>query len=180
MAQKDNKNMNFEKFENKATNEAWATITKEKIYNGRLMAVRISKENPKFIDDGHEPRDLISFVFDVINDAGESVHVSTKPSTVSFTDKSKLPQVWANAFELKSASDIAKNLYKDGKLQPIPVSVYVSVVKKEDKVYNDVTKVVELLDKSEQKPSPATSWDLKVYGQDANEYDLAEGYELLK
>lgn len=168
--------INFEEYNNQTTNEAFAVVGKENIYPAKLAVVRMSKQNPKFLEEGQTPKDQISFVFDVINENGESVHVATKPCTVSFTDKSNLPKIWANAFDLRSGKDLSDNLYKDGKLQALPVTVYVAVTRKDDKVFNEITKVVSLEKKSDQKATDIREYDLKVYGQPCEQYDLATGY----
>lgn len=168
----------FEQYNNTATNEAWANITEDGVYNARLFAIRVSKQNEKFIDEGATPKDQISFVFDVLNEQNQSVHVATKPCTISFTDKSTLPKIWEKVTKLTSGADMSKLFYEENGLGDT-FKVMIEVTQKDDKIYNTVTKVTAKT-KAEIPVCPVTDYDLRVYGQPCEEYDLAEGYELLK
>lgn len=169
--------INYEKYNTQTTLDAFAVIDQESIYQAQLMLVRVSKQNERFVDEGKEPKNLISFVFNVKNSKGKSVHVSTKPTTISFTDKSNLPKIWQNVFELKEAKDLSNVLYENGKLKDISCNVYVTVTKKEDKLYNEVSKVVGLIDKFKFADEKIyTDWDLRVYGDPCVEFDAQEEY----
>lgn len=84
--------INYNELYTQKTNEAFDNIEKAGIYKGRLIAVKISKQSPQFVEEDKEPKKLISFLWDCKNKAGKSVHVSTKPCTISFTEKSTLPK----------------------------------------------------------------------------------------
>lgn len=163
----------FEKFENKTT-EQFATIQEDGVYSGRLYAIKLSKQSSKFVEEGKEPKDQISFMFDIIDENDNHVHVSTKPTGISFTDRSNLPKLFEKVAKFENGADMAKFFYEDKGLGKV-FKVMVEVKNIDDKTYNTVTKITG---KSavEIEPSFLSNWDLNVYGQPCTEYDLAEGY----
>lgn len=168
-------------FKKPTTNDAFAVISKAGAYKGRLIALRKSLQDEKYAKDKDnnpvEPKELVSFVFDIINKEGLHCHVATKPSTFSFTDKSNLPAVWSNVVTLGSDDDFNDFFYdKDGKLKDFFGLLNVSAVDKEGKVYNTVTSVVQELDEKDLETSELSDYDLKVYGKPCIEYELAKGY----
>jgi len=170
------------KFEERGTNEAFAQITKAGAYNGRLIMLRKSMQDEKYAKDvdGNptKPKELISFVFDVVNNEGQHVHVSTRPCTFSFTDKSKLPEMWANIRPLTSPKDFAEMMYdKDGKLMDFFGLLQIRVdVKDDGKVFNSVTSIIQESDKQDIEVSELSDYDLRVYGKPCIEYELTKGY----
>lgn len=177
---KDNKmitlNDLYEKADEK-TNEAWANITEDGTYNGRLAAAIMSEQSKEYVADGAEPKVLVSYVFDLLNEKGESVHVSTKPCTISFTDKSKLPQIW----KVKSGAELKALLNDDnGNLKDLFVRCVVEVKETEKGFFPTVTKVSKIMDKTEQNATKLSDWDLKVYGRTPLEVYLTPDYEASK
>lgn len=164
----------FEKYNNKTT-DAFAVIEEDGVYAGRLYCIKLSKQNEKFVEAGQEPRDQITFMFDIVNENGDNVHVATKAMGISFTDRSNLPKFFEKIAKIESGSDMSKLLYADKGLGKV-FKVMVSVDKKDDKIYNTVTKITGVSNK-EIEPTPLTEWDLRVYGQPCIEFDLAEGYK---
>lgn len=169
--------MNINELYNKAdekTNEAWANITSDGTYDGRLAAAIISEQNPEYVPEGEEPKRLISYIFDLLNENGESVHVSTKPCTISFTEKSNLPKIW----KVKSGKELAALLNDDkGALKDIYVKCLVEVRETEKGIFPTVTKVSKILNKSEQPATRLSDWDLRVYGRDPLAYELTPDYD---
>lgn len=168
--------LDLKKYDVNSNVEGFYFIKEEGYYSGRLCAVRISKQDKQFVEEGKQPRDQISFVFDIINEDGNHVHVQTKPSSITFGERSNIPKLWAKVKELKNGSDLSNFLYKEGGLGKV-FKVNVEVTEKDDQVFNTVTKVSGE-SAMEIEPSKLTSWDLKVFGKDCEEYDLAEGYEV--
>lgn len=168
------------KFEENTTNEAFAQITKAGAYNGRLIMLRKSLQDEKFAKDNKDgkPKELVSFVFDVINSEGQHVHVATRPCTFSFTDKSKLPELWANVYAFSNRKEFYSMLYdKDGNLMDFFGLLQISVEAKDDgKIYNSVKSIIQESDKTDIGTSELSDYDLRVYGTPCLEYDLAKGY----
>ena len=166
----------YEKADSK-TNEAWANITEDGAYNGRLAAAIMSEQSKEFVAEGAEPKVLVSYVFDLLNKKGESVHVSTKPCTISFTDKSRLPQIW----KVKSGAELKTLLNDaDGNLKDLYVTCVVDVKETEKGFFPTVTKVSKIMDKTEQPATKLSDWDLKVYGRAPLEVYLTPDYEASK
>lgn len=168
-------------FKTSNTNDAFAVISKAGAYNGRLIALRKSLQDERYAKDSKdnpvEPKELISFVFDIINKEGLHCHVATKPSTFSFTDKSNLPLIWSNVVSLGNAEDFNNFFYdKDGKLMDFFGLLNVTVTEKDGKIFNTVKSVVQESDKVDIETSELSDYDLKVYGKPCIEYELAKGY----
>ena len=156
------------------TNEAWANIESDGTYEGRLAATILSEQDKNYVADGAEPKRLVSYVFDLLNEKGESVHVSTKPCTISFTDKSRLPVIW----KVKNGKELSALLNDaDGKLKDIYVKCLVEVRETDKGIFPTVTKVSKILEKTEQQATKLSNWDLKVYGRDPIGYELTPDYE---
>lgn len=152
------------------TNEAWANIAEDGIYKGRLAAQILSEQQYKPEDP---VRQVISYVFDLINNEGESVHVSTKPCGISFTDKSRLPQIW----KVKSGEELTAILAgEDGKLKDVYVECLVEVHETEKGIFPTVTKVSKITAKTEQPATKLSDWDLKVYGREPIGVELTPDY----
>lgn len=163
----------FNKYKNNTT-EAFTVIESSDTYPARLFAIKLSKQDPKFVDDGKDPKDQISFMFDVLDDNKNHVHVSTKPMSIAFSDKAGLPKLFEGVTELKTGDDMTKFFYDDKGLGAT-FKVMVSVKKVEDKIYNTVTSVIKRINDTIE-PSTVTAWDLNVYGKACEQFDLAEGY----
>lgn len=166
--------INFSEYKN-TTTDAFATIQEDGVYSGRLFAMKLSKQDKKFVEDGKEPKDLISFMFDIINEEGNHVHVSTKPTGISFTDRSNLPKLFEKVTKLESGDDMNKFFYDEKALGRV-FKVMVEVKNVDDKYFATVTKVTGK-SAAEIEPSSMTAWDLNVYGTPCIQYDLAEGYK---
>ena len=108
--------LDLKKYDVNSNVEGFYFIKEEGYYSGRLCAVRISKQDKQFVEEGKQPRDQISFVFDIINEDGNHVHVQTKPSSITFGERSNIPKLWAKVKELKNGSDLSNFLYKEGGL----------------------------------------------------------------
>lgn len=165
--------INFDKFGNNSV-ESFGVIKDEDYYDGRLCIVRISKQDKKFVEDGKEPRDLISFVFDVVNKEGVHCHIPTKASSPTFGDQSNLPKLFAKVAKLTSGKDLSKFLYDNGGLGSV-YRVSVEVTEKDGQIFNRIDKISGPSD-AKIDASPINEWDLKIYGTPCEEYDLAEGY----
>lgn len=158
------------------TNEAWANIDSDGTYNGRLAATIISEQNASYVPEGETPKQLISYVFDLLNEKGESVHVHTKPCTISFTDKSRLPQIW----KVKNGEELSALLCDaEGKAKDVYVKCLVEVKETDKGIFPTVTKVSKIIDKTDQPATKLSDWDLKVYGKEAISYELTPEYEKL-
>ena len=158
--------------------EAFAHITKPGSYKGRLVAIRESMENMKFVEEGKEPRKLVSFVFDVLNKEGASVHVASKAMSATFTDKSSMPKFWNNVAKLTNGKDLQTFLFNNPEeLKEMYLELSVSVQTKGDKTYNTVEGVFDVTDPTDQKATKVTSYDLKVYGVPCDEYVLTKDYK---
>lgn len=169
--------INYNELYTQKTNEAFDNIEKSGMYKGRLIAVKISKQSPQFVEEGKEPKNLVSFLWDCKNKAGKSVHVSTKPCTISFTDKSRLPQIW----KVKSGAELKSLLNDDnGNLKDLYVKCLVEVKETEKGFFPTVTKVSKITDKTEQAATKLSDWDLKVYGRAPLEVYLTPDYEASK
>lgn len=170
--------INYKDLYTQTTNEAFANIEKAGIYKGRLMAVRISKQAEQFVEEGKEPRNQVSFLWDCKNKAGQSVHVSTKPCGISFTDKSNLPKIWENVGNVNSLENYLKIVYdKNNNVKDIFATLDIKVVEKENGIYPTVTKVLELEEPIKDFGVTAlTDYDKKVYGVEAIDIDLNPVY----
>jgi hypothetical protein len=170
--------INYKELYTQTTNEAFANIEKAGIYKGRLMAVRISKQAEQFVEEGKEPRNQVSFLWDCKNKAGQSVHVSTKPCGISFTDKSNLPKIWENVGSVNSLENYLKIVYdKNNNVKDIFATLDIKVVEKENGIYPTVTKVLELEEPIKDfGVTPLTDYDKKVYGVEAIDIDLKPAY----
>lgn len=170
--------INYKDLYTQTTNEAFANIEKAGIYKGRLMAVRISKQAEQFVEEGKEPRNQVSFLWDCKNKAGQSVHVSTKPCGISFTDKSNLPKIWENVGSVNSLENYLKIVYdKNNNVKDIFATLDIKVVEKENGIYPTVTKVLELEEPIKDfGVTPLTDYDKKVYGVEAIDIDLNPVY----
>lgn len=170
--------INYKELYTQTTNEAFANIEKAGIYKGRLMAVRISKQAEQFVEEGKEPRNQVSFLWDCKNKAGQSVHVSTKPCGISFTDKSNLPKIWENVGSVNSLENYLKIVYdKNNNVKDIFATLDIKVVEKENGIYPTVTKVLELEEPIKDfGVTPLTDYDKKVYGVEAIDIDLNPVY----
>lgn len=170
--------INYKDLYTQTTNEAFANIEKAGIYKGRLMAVRISKQAEQFVEEGKEPRNQVSFLWDCKNKAGQSVHVSTKPCGISFTDKSNLPKIWENVGSVNSLENYLKIVYdKNNNVKDIFATLDIKVVEKENGIYPTVTKVLELEEPIKDfGVTPLTDYDKKVYGVEAIDIDLNPAY----
>ena len=162
------------------SNNEFNVITKKGIYPAKLAIVRSIMQDEKYAKDKDgnpiEPKQLVSFIFDVMDKEGKNVHVATKPCTISFNEKSNLPKLWEDAIELESYDDYIKFFYDGDNLKDLCVNVNVAVEEKDGKVYNQVKQVMEVTESNDVKPSELTDWDLKVYGRPCDQYDLAKSY----
>lgn len=162
-------------------------IEKAGVYKARLAVLRTSWQDEKFAKkaDGTpaDPKQLISFVWDVKDKNGEQIHVTTKASTISFNEKSNLTTLFKNVKTFKNQEDFEKFIYdKDDNLVELFADVIVKVEtnKTSGKVYNTVSEIVEITEDNGVKPSELTDWDLKVYGQECDQFILAGAYESSK
>ena len=171
--------INYNELYTQKTNEAFANIDKAGIYKGRLIAVKISKQNEKFIEEGKEPKNLVSFLWDCKNKAGKSVHVSTKPCTISFTEKSTLPKIWENVGQADSLENYLKIVYdKNNNVNDIFATLDIKVDVKENGTFPTVTKVLELEEPIKDFGiTKVTDYDRKVYGVEAIDIDINPVYE---
>lgn len=157
-------------------------ITKKGNYPAKLAVLRTSYQDEKYAKDKDnnpiEPKQLVSFVFDVLDKEGNNVHVHTKPCTISFNEKSNLPKLWEDAVEISNMKEFQEFFYDaEGNLKDICVNVNVSVEEKDGKVYNQVKRVTEITESNDVKPSELFEWDLKVYGKPCDDYDCAPSYK---
>lgn len=171
--------INYNELYTQKTNEAFDNIEKAGIYKGRLMAVRICKQSPQFVEEGKEPKNLVSFLWDCKNKAGKSVHVSTKPCTISFTDKSSLPKIWENVGTADSLDNYLKIVYdKNNNVKDIFATLDIKVDIKDNGSFATVTKVLELEEPIKDFGiSKVTNYDKKVYGVEAIDIDINPVYE---
>lgn len=170
--------INYKDLYTQTTNEAFANIEKAGIYKGRLMAVRISKQAEQFVEEGKEPRNQVSFLWDCKNKANEHVHVATKPCSISFSDKATLPKIWENIGEANSLESYLKIVYdKNNNVKDIFATLDIKVVEKENGIYPTVTKVLELEEPIKDfGVTTLTDYDKKVYGVEAIDIDLNPVY----
>ena len=170
--------INYNELYTQKTNDAFANIEKAGIYKGRLMAVKISKQPEQFVEEGKTPKNLVSFLWDCKNKAGESVHVSTKPCGISFTDKSNLPKIWENVGAVDSLDNYLKIVYdKHNNVKDIFATLDVKVDVKENGVFPTVTKVLELEEPIKDfGVTEVTDYDKKVYGVEAIDIDFNPVY----
>jgi hypothetical protein len=169
--------INFEKYYNANDNGDFAVINEEGSYHARLMMVRISKQD-KYIEEGKEPRDQISFLFDVLNEKGLSCHVATRPTSITFTDRSNLPKILNKLGQPTCGKELQELLYtKDGELKDIYCKVYVDVQEKENGIFNNVTKIISVEEPTDQPVSKIVDWDLKVFGKDIEAGDVNPAYK---
>ena len=170
--------INYNELYKQKTNDAFDNIEKAGIYKGRLIAVKISKQTPQFVEEGKEPKNLVSFLWDCKNKAGKSVHVSTKPCTISFTDKSTLPKIWENVGEADSLDNYLKIVYdKNNNVKDIFATLDIKVDVKENGSFATVTKVLELEEPIKDfGVTKITDYDRKVYGVEAIDIDINPVY----
>lgn len=171
------------KFKESTNNQEFTFISKPGVYKARLAAVRKSMQDEKFAKDKDgnpiDPRELVSFVFDVQNKDGNNVHVHTKPCSITFSDKSKLPVFFENVKGLSKLEDFETLLWDEkGNLKDFFCDVMVKVTTKDEKVFNEVTQIVEETGDNGVKASDLCDWDLKVFGKPCVEYDLAPSYDV--
>ena len=171
--------INYNELYTQKTNEAFANIEKAGVYKGRLIAVKISKQSEKFIEEGKEPKNLVSFLWDCKNKAGKSVHVSTKPCTISFTEKSTLPKIWENVGQADSLEKYLKIVYdKNNNVNDIFATLDIKVDVKDNGTFPTVTKVLELEEPIKDFGiTKITDYDRKVYGVEAIAIDINPVYE---
>ena len=171
--------INYNELYTQKTNEAFENIEKAGIYKGRLIAVKISKQSPQFVEEGKEPKNLVSFLWDCKNKAGKSVHVSTKPCTISFTEKSTLPKIWENVGQADSLEKYLKIVYdKNNNVNDIFATLDIKVDVKENGTFPTVTKVLELEEPIKDFGiTKITDYDRKVYGVEAIDMDINPVYE---
>lgn len=170
--------INYDELYTQKTNEAFANIEKAGIYKGRLMAVKISKQSEKFLEEGQKPKNQVSFVWDCKNKAGQHVHVSTKPCSISFTDKSNLPKIWENVGDSNSLENYLKIVYdKKNNVKDMFATLDIKVDVKENGTFPTVTKVLELEEPIKDFGiSEVTDYDKKVYGVEAIDIDFNPAY----
>ena len=171
--------INYNELYTQKTNEAFENIEKAGVYKGRLIAVKISKQSEKFVEEGHEPKNLVSFLWDCKNKAGKSVHVSTKPCTISFAEKSTLPKIWENVATVNSLENYLKIVYDDNNnVKDIFATLDIKVDVKENGTFPTVTKVLELEEPIKDfGVTKITDYDRKVYGVEAVDIDINPVYE---
>ena len=171
--------INYNELYTQKTNDAFDNIEKAGIYKGRLIAVKISKQSPQFVEEGKEPKNLVSFLWDCKNKAGKSVHVSTKPCTISFTEKSTLPKIWGNVAPVDSLENYLKIVYdKNNNVNDIFATLDIKVDVKENGTFPTVTKVLELEEPIKDFGiTKVTDYDRKVYGVEAIDIDINPVYE---
>ena len=171
--------INYNELYTQKTNDAFENIEKAGIYKGRLIAVKISKQSPQFVEEGKQPKNLVSFLWDCKNKAGKSVHVSTKPCTISFTEKSTLPKIWENVGEADSLENYLKIVYdKNNNVNDIFATLDIKVDVKENGTFPTVTKVLELEEPIKDFGiTKVTDYDRKVYGVEAIDIDINPVYE---
>ena len=171
--------INYNELYTQKTNDAFDNIEKAGIYKGRLIAVKISKQSPQFVEEGKEPKNLVSFLWDCKNKAGKSVHVSTKPCTISFTEKSTLPKIWENVGQADSLENYLKIVYdKNNNVNDIFATLDIKVDVKENGTFPTVTKVLELEEPIKDFGiTKVTDYDRKVYGVEAIDIDINPVYE---
>lgn len=172
--------INFNEIYTQKTNEAFENIEKSGLYKGRLMAVRICKQSERFVEEGKEPKHLVSFVWDCKNKAGKHVHVTTKPCTISFTDKSTLPKIWENVAPINSLETFLNTVYtKDNNVKDIYATLDIKVDVKENGSFPTVNKIAEVEDVIKDFGiSKVTDYDRKVYGVDAISMDINPAYSV--
>lgn len=170
--------INYKNLYTQKTNDAFPNIEKAGIYKGRLMAVRISKQSEKFLEEGQTPKNQVSFLWDCKNKSGEHVHVATKPSGLSFTDKSNLPKIWENVETVDSLDKYLNIVYdKNNNVKDIFATLDVKVDVRENGIFPTVTKVLELEDTIKDfGTSEVTDYDKKVYGVEAIDIDFNPVY----
>lgn len=170
--------INYNELYTQKTNDAFDNIEKAGIYKGRLIAVKISKQSQQFVEEGKEPKNLVSFLWDCKNKAGKSVHVSTKPCTISFTDKSTLPKIWENVGAADSLDNYLKIVYdKNNNVKDIFATLDIKVDVKDNGSFATVTKVLELEEPIKDFGiTKVTDYDRKVYGVEAIDIDINPVY----
>ena len=171
--------INYNELYTQKTNDAFNNIEKAGVYKGRLIAVKISKQSPQFVEEGKEPKNLVSFLWDCKNKAGKSVHVSTKPCTISFTEKSTLPKIWENVGQADSLENYLKIVYdKNNYVKDIFATLDIKVDVKDNGTFPTVTKVLELEEPIKDfGVTKITDYDRKVYGVEAIAMDINQVYE---
>ena len=169
--------INFEKYNNANNNGDFAMVNEEGSYHARLMMVRLSKQD-KYIEEGKEPKDMISFLFDVINENGQSCHIATRPTGITFTDRSNLPKILNKLGQPSNGKELQELLYtKDNKLKDIYCKVYVDVQEKENGIFNNVTKIIAVEEPTDQPVSKIVDWDYKVFGKEIEMGDINPAYK---
>lgn len=160
------------------TNDAFANIDKPGIYKGRLMAVKISLQDEKFVVEGQTPKHQVSFLFDCKNKQGEHVHVASKPMGISFTDKSNLPKFWENVEKIDSLPSYLKTVYDNkNDVKDIFATLDIKVDVRDNGVFPMVAKVLELEEPIKDfGTSEIVDWDKNVYGKPAVDIDWNAAY----
>lgn len=170
--------INYNEIYTQKTNDAFDNIEKTGLYKGRLMMVRISKQSEQYVEKGKDPKTLVSFVWDCKNKAGKSVHVSTKPCTLSFTDKSNLPEIWSAAGKIGSLDEYLKLIYnKSGEVKDIFATLNIEVVEKDNGNFATVKSIAEVEEPIKNfGVTKVTEYDMKVYGKPAESIDYNPMY----
>lgn len=160
---------------NSTASNDFANISEDGMYLGRLAGQIMLKQSKEFTKEGEEPKELVTFIFDLINDNGESVHVRTKPSSFSFGEKAKLPGLW----NVKSAKELQELIVDTDKdcLKDVFVKCMVEVDHKENGDFPRVTKVSKIMATTDQTATALNKWDLKPYGQEPTDVFLTPDYE---
>ena len=140
----------FNKIQESSNSKEFEVIPKKGTYKSNLAVIRLSKQDDKFVDLGQEPKTQVSFVFDVIDKDGNNVSVPTKTFGFSFTYKSNLPKFWAPAVTMSNGNDMAKYFYGDKQDEANHVilrgyEVLVNVIQKDDKIFNEITEIIDTL-----------------------------------
>ena len=147
--------------------EDFENIVEDGMYEGRLAAQVISLQDDKYRETNEDgtlkpARELVSFVFDLINENGKSVKVRTKPCSFSFGDKANLPKIW----NVTTPQELKSLLVHDGEfLNDVYVKCMVEVTHKDNGDFPMVKKVSKILEKSAQPATTLSDYDKKVYGK---------------
>lgn len=139
------------------------------VYTGKLCMVRISKQSHRFVKEGENPKDMISFVFDV-----EGKLIGTKAFGLSWTDKSALPKF----FKMTKAKNLAEfDAWLDKKLAATD-GTFELVIGRNDAGYNTIDMVTSEKVTTEAKGCKIPKFFKKVFGEECVEYALADGYSI--
>ena len=138
-------------------------------YTGKLCMVRISKQSQRFVKEGEKPKDMISFVFDV-----EDKLIATKAFGLSWTDMSSLPKF----FKMAKAKNLAEfDAWLDKKLAATD-GTFELVIGRNDAGYNTIDMVMSEKESTEAKGCKIPKFFKKVFGDECDEYALADGYSI--